>query len=175
MIAARVVERDESPHLAFGGIICGATVHAVAETLQCGRCLLPAVLVFDFKPDGVIRRIAFHVAKRMRTVVRSQIERLLAPLGDLQPETARRKSLRRFHIRSSQANIADVFQIDHCFFSRLPGLTHPALSSGTSLASLPHSQSDSAASGNWRAGRRTVPISLIPLTYEKMMPSGPST
>src|SRR5258708_1144813 len=55
----------------------------------------------------------------MRTVVRSQIERLLAALGDLQPETARRKSLRRFHIRSSQANIADVFQIDHCFFSRL--------------------------------------------------------
>src|SRR5260370_24258914 len=127
MIAARVVERDESPHLAFGGIICGATVHAVAETLQCGRCLLQAALVFDFKSDGLIRRIAFHVAKRMRTVVRSQIERLLAPLGDLQPETARRESLRRFHILSSESNIADVFHIDHSFFSLLLALDYTQL------------------------------------------------
>ena len=66
----------------------------MTEALK-GRCrLLEARFVLDFKADGLVRGIAFRVAKRMRAVVRSQIQRLLAALRHLQPKATGRERLR---------------------------------------------------------------------------------
>src|SRR5450631_4602525 len=124
MISARILKGDEGPHLSPGGVVRGAALHAVAEPLQRGGCLLQTIFILDLEPDGLIAWVAFGVAKRMLSVVRSEIERFFTALRDLQAQAACRKALRRCHIRGPEANIADVFQLDHASSPGVSRLAH---------------------------------------------------
>src|ERR1700728_2014364 len=80
MISAGILEPDKSSYPALAGVFGGASLHMMAKAFQRGCRLLQTVVVLDLKSDGLIRRVAFGITKRVRPVVRSQVKHLLAAL-----------------------------------------------------------------------------------------------
>src|SRR5215471_16372556 len=86
MIARRVTKADESFHLAPRGLLHGARVHVMAERFQrCGG-VLQAGFILDLETDGLVARIAFRIAQRVRALIGPEIQGVLPTLGDLQAE-----------------------------------------------------------------------------------------
>ena len=85
----------------------------MADPFQRRGGILKASFILDLEADRLMVRIAFGVAQRMRAGVRAQIKILVAAFGDLQTEAGSREMLRRFQIGRTEANLADILELDH--------------------------------------------------------------
>jgi hypothetical protein len=97
-LARRVTKADESFHLALLGLLHGARVHVMTERFQrCGG-VLQAGFILDLETDGLVARITFRIAQRVRALIGPEIKGVLPTLGDLQAEAEGGKGFRLLEI-----------------------------------------------------------------------------
>ena len=80
-------------------------MHRMAQLVECCSGGIQLALVLHFKPDGLISRIAFKIAKRVGPIVRPEIKRFPRLLADLKAQAFGRKTPGLFEIGSAQPHI----------------------------------------------------------------------
>src|SRR5450755_2778883 len=104
-IAGGILEADKRLHLAQDALGWRTGMHRMAQLIErcCGGIQL--ALVLHFKPDGLISRITFKIAKRVGPIVRPEIKGFPRLLTDLQAQAFGCKTLGFFEVGSAQPYI----------------------------------------------------------------------